>query len=212
MEPLLWLFRLPPASLPTINNPNAGKKYASPTKQIHFLKRNKSKRGRARLPWGGLGQSITHALDLPPLADTCFQHSRIFQPSTRSLNGGWRDFLKGSVHSFFRRAAVQLLMMATESGWGIVAFEGWGWGWSSLERCGNIWSAAPCILFQSLLPQHASAASSSRLLHTMQLWCIPGCLAARSTDLHLKSDALLYFALRLYESQQYISTLHYDHI
>ena len=69
---LLRSSRSAAASLPTINNRNAGKKYASPTKQIHFLKRNKSKRGRARLPRGWFGQSITHALDVPPLADTCF--------------------------------------------------------------------------------------------------------------------------------------------
>ena len=106
---LLWLFRLPAASLPTINNPIAGKKYASPTKQIHFLKRNKSKqRGRARLPGGVGGQSITHALDLPPLADTCFSTPRHFSTLDEVLmvvRGCARFFLPSSrsaLHSFFK--------------------------------------------------------------------------------------------------------------
>ena len=105
---LLWLFRLPDASLPTINNPNAGKKYASPTKQIHFLKRNKSKqRGRARLPGGVGGQSITHALDLPPLADTCFStplHFSTLDEVLMVVRGCARFFSpsKSALHSFFK--------------------------------------------------------------------------------------------------------------
>ena len=104
-----------------------------PTKQIHFLKRNKSKRGRARLPRGWLGQSITHALDLPPLADTCFSTPPHFSTLDEVLM-----VVSGLVHFFnpalkvqqcicsssLVSAFVQLLMIATESVRGILAFDG----------------------------------------------------------------------------------------
>ena len=176
-------------------------------KQIHFVKQIQA------LPlWGG-GQSITHALDLPHLADTCFSTLGHFSTGGRSLNGGCAAHCAQAAVFFQRQRAtfssgfVRMLMIST---W--LKMEQFGQRrWQHMASLGN---RGHLHLFQSLLLGFATSCLALLGFATYYLTLLDvysasaGCKQC-NTSLSAPQCIPSLLAMLMHRNQTMLKSLHY---